>query len=80
MFFVRTLLCLSETSILTETKPMKTNSGPVGKGVHLRKDVALASANPNTQIPVNHPLGPRGHIAAAVAGASRGHCCGGGPP
>ncbi|TKS84175.1 Transmembrane channel-like protein 2 [Collichthys lucidus] len=43
-----------------EPTPTKTKPGSAGKGVKLEKDVALASANPNTRGPVNRAPGPRG--------------------
>lgn len=73
-----TLVSLSEKTTLTETKSTKKNPGAAGKGVHLQKDVALASANQHTRGPVRPPLGTRGPGAAACAG--RGRARGRGPP
>lgn len=72
-----TLLYLLEKT-MTETKPTKKNPLSAGKGVHLQKDLALASANPQTRGPVSRPLGQTGPGAAACTGQGRGR--GRGPP
>lgn len=41
-------------------KSPKVKPGTAGGGVHLQKDVSLASANPNTRGPVTRAPGPRG--------------------
>lgn len=71
-------MAFSEKTTVTETKSTKKNPGSAGKGVHLQKDVALASANPHTRGPVSRPLGPTGPGGAPGAGRGRGR--GRGPP
>lgn len=65
-------MSFSEKTTLSETKPMKKNPGSAGKGVHLQKDVALASANPHARGPVSRPPGPTRPGAAPGAGRGRG--------
>ncbi|KAM9794025.1 transmembrane channel-like protein 2-A isoform 1-T1 [Syngnathus typhle] len=62
----------------SDPKPMKTKPGAAGKGVHLQKDVALATSNPDTRGPVVRPPGQRG--PGPISGPGRGRGRGRGPP
>nr|XP_061800162.1 transmembrane channel-like protein 2-A [Nerophis lumbriciformis] len=55
-----------------DPKPMKTKPGAAGKGVHLQKDVALATSNPSSREPVVRPPGPREQGPGRGRGRGRG--------
>nr|XP_057907816.1 transmembrane channel-like protein 2-A [Doryrhamphus excisus] len=56
----------------SDAKPTKTKPGTAGKGVHLQKDMSLASSNPAPRGPITQAPRPRGPAPASGPGRGRG--------